>query len=411
MQRWVKFAKYLPSAGWQPVVYTPENPEQLALDESLLGEIPAEAEIIKTRISEPYDLYRKLVGKKSSDKSEGVNPLNSQKKGWKQKLGIWVRGNLFVPDPRIGWVRPSVKYLKKYLREHPVDAMVTTGPPQSMHLIGLGLKKEFPRLRWLADFRDPWTRLFYFKHLGLWPLAERKHRRLEKKVLDTADAVISVSPLVREEFLGMTDTPVHLITNGFDLTDFPAVQGLAPEDRFVLVHTGLFASDGNPLNLWKVLSGKCREDGAFASALRIILAGKVDPEIIEAVKDCGLEANLETPGYLPHDETTLLQQSAAVLLLPLRQEPEYRKVLPGKIFEYLAARRPVLGIGQEDGAAARILKDTAAGEMYDWDKTEPLRRFIDRQWDRFLAGDRTPVESDISLYDRRSLTRRLVEIL
>ena len=139
VQRWVKFSKYLPEFGWQPVVYTPENPEQLARDESLLADIPACAEVVKTRILEPYELYRRLTGGK---KGEGeVNPVNAQQKNWKQRLSLWVRGNCFVPDPRIGWVRPSVRFLKKYLAEHPVDAVVTTGPPHSVHLIGLGLKR------------------------------------------------------------------------------------------------------------------------------------------------------------------------------------------------------------------------------------------------------------------------------
>ena len=216
VQRWVKFSKYLPEFGWQPVVYTPENPEQLARDESLLADIPACAEVVKTHISEPYEIYRRLTGGKQGQE---VNPVNAQKKNWKQRLSLWVRGNCFIPDPRIGWVRPSVRFLKKYLTEHPVDAVVTTGPPQSVHLIGLGLKKALG-LHWIADFRDPWTEMFYYKHLGLSAAADRRHRRLEQAVLDGADTVISVSPPVAADFQSKTKTPVVLITNGFDESDF-----------------------------------------------------------------------------------------------------------------------------------------------------------------------------------------------
>ena len=414
VQRWVKFAKYLPSFGWQPVVYTPENPEQLAVDESLLSDVPEEAEIIKTHITEPYGLYRKFFGgsSKSTEKGTGLNPLNSQKKSWKQKLAVLLRGNLFVPDPRVWWVRPSVKYLKDYLEKHPVDAMVTTGPPQSMHLIGLGLKKAMgdKAPRWIVDFRDPWTQMFYFKHLGLLPLAERKHRRLEQRVLDAADDIISVTPLVQADFQAATKTPVHLITNGFDPSDYPESK-YVPGERFTIVHTGLFASDGNPLALWDILSEKCAADLAFAGALRIILAGKVDPEIVEAVRSRGLEANLELPGYLPHEATVALQSSASMLILPLRREPEYRKVLPGKIFEYLAARRPVLGIGQEDGAAATVLRTAGSGEMYDWENREPMELFLGRQWKSFLEGDCSPVGNDIDTYSRITLTGRLAGLL
>ena len=401
VQRWVKFSKYLPEFGWQPVVYTPENPEQLARDESLLKDIPACAEVIKTHISEPYEIYRRLTGGKAGQE---VNPVNAQRKSWKQRLSLWIRGNCFIPDPRVGWVRPSVRFLKKYLREHPVDAVVTTGPPQSVHLIGLRLKKELG-LRWIADFRDPWTEMFYYKHLGLSAAADRRHRRLEQAVLDGADKIISVSPPVAADFQAKTKTPVVLITNGFDESDFRSSEVNTPQcprAEIRLVHTGLFAADGNPLNLWDALAERCAADADFRARLQIRLAGKVDAAITDAIRARGLGDNLVELGYLPHDETVREQRAADILLLPLRQEPEYAKVLPGKIFEYLAARRPVLGIGQPDGAAAQILRDAGAGEMFDWDQRDQLLAFLDAEH---------PEATGIEKYSRRSLTAQLTQIL
>ena len=425
VQRWVKFSKYLPEFGWQPVVYTPENPEQLARDESLLADVPACAEIIKTHISEPYAAYRRLTGGKQGQE---VNPVNAQKKSWKQRLSLWVRGNCFIPDPRVGWVRPSVRFLKKYLKEHPVDAVVTTGPPQSVHLIGLELKKALG-VRWIADFRDPWTEMFYYKHLGLSAAADRRHHQLEQSVLDGADLIVSVSPPVAADFQAKTQTPVVLITNGFDESDFQAEEsgsgsahaepftrtgsgvseaqpdsgaGAAAVPPFRLVHTGLFAADGNPLNLWDALAERCTADPSFRQRLEIRLAGKVDAAITDAIRARGLGDNLVELGYLPHDATVREQRAADILLLPLRREPEYAKVLPGKIFEYLAARRPVLGIGQEDGAAAAVLRDAAAGDMFDWDKKTELLAFLDAEH---------PQTAGIEKYTRRALTARLAEVL
>ena len=398
VQRWVKFSKYLPEHGWQPVIYTPENPERLAYDESLLADIPECAEVIRRRIVEPYGLYRKLFGRSGGE----VNPLNSSGKSLKSKLSRVVRGNLFIPDPRVSWVRGSVRFLKKYLREHPVDAVVTTGPPQSMHLIGRGLKRSLG-MPWIADFRDPWTRMFYYKHLCLSKFADRKHHRLEQGVLDEADLVLAVSPPVRDDFQAQTRTPVHLITNGYDEDDFPVREpGSRKDGKFRIVHTGLFAADGNPLKLWDALARRCREDEDFAQRLEIRLAGKTDAPVLEAIRERGLGAQLVDLGYLPHSRVVQEQQEADLLILPLRHEPEYAKVLPGKIFEYIASGRPVLGIGQEDGAAAAILRDSGAGRMYDWDREDKFLEFMDMDHEAAEGAAR---------YSRKALTRQLVEEL
>lgn len=411
VQRWVKFAKYLPSEGWQPVIYTPENPEQLAVDESLAAEVPEAAEVVKTRIIEPYELYKKLLRRSGHSKEAvEVNPVNAQNKSLLQKAAMWVRGNLFRPDPRCLWIRPSVRFLKKYLSEHPVDLIVSTGPPQSMHMIGLRLSRE-TGLPWIADFRDPWTKIFYFKHLSMTPATERWHRKMEKKVLDEASAVVAVSPLVQQEFQAMTDTPVELITNGFDECDFssePCTQAYGgASQEFTITHTGLFAADGNPTVLWDVLAEKCQTDEAFRKLLRIKLIGKTDDQILKALKDRGLESSLINMGYQTHSIAVDQQRQASVLILPLRKEPEYRAVLPGKLFEYLASQRPILGIGQPDGAMAMIVNETGTGTVIDWNDKEGISQYIEQCWKRHLEGRLSSDGADLSRFTRRSLTRRM----
>ena len=381
VQRWVKFAKYLPSEGWQPVIYTPENPELTAIDESLCKEIPPEAEIIRTHITEPYDLYRRLTGAgkgntggRNEVRQKEVNPINGGKKSLKEKISLWIRGNFFIPDPR---------------------CLMKTAE-------ALGLP-------WIADLRDPWTKMFYFKHLHLSVFARKRHERLERKVLDKADAVVAVSPFVQQEFQEMTHTPVSLITNGFDENDF-AIE-VKPDGNFNITHTGLFATDGNPDVLWSVLGEICREDKVFKEKLRIRLAGKTDREIIESAYAAGLADNIVDSGYVDHIKAVEEQKAATLLILPLRKEPEYRATLPGKLFEYLASGRPILGIGQQDGAMAMIIRETGTGVVFDWNDAVSIRKYIGLCWKNYLSGTSFPRDTDISRYSRKKLTSAMAELM
>lgn len=405
VQRWVKFAKYLPTEGWEPVIFAPENADYPALDPSLQAELPENLEVLQGRIWEPYAAYRKLTGAKSTQ----VTEISSGKKTWKQKLSLWVRANLFVPDPRVSWVKPSVKTLLEYLKEHPVDVIVTTGPPHSVHLIGQKLHAA-TGTPWVADFRDPWSRMYYLKYLPMTAANWAKLYRMEQEVLDQCNTVLACTPLVQEEFQAQTNTPVACITNGFDEEDFagPAPQ---PDGHFNITHTGLFAADGNPLALWKVLGKLAASVPGFREDLRIRLVGKVDQEVLDAIADAGLAENVVALGPCDHATAVQEQRSASLLILPLRNDPQYAPILPGKLFEYLASRRPVLGIGQEDGAMARVLFSSRAGITADWDNPGPMRAFISTAWQQHCEGGVPATDAEIGHYSRRSLTHDLAELL
>jgi hypothetical protein len=244
---------------------------------------------------------------------------------------------------------------------------------------------------------------------------ERWHRKMEKKVLDEASAVVAVSPLVQQEFQAMTDTPVELITNGFDSCDFDQekvadAEG-GPEKEFIITHTGLFAADGNPTVLWDVLKEKCSKDEKFGRLLKIKLIGKTDRQITEALDTAGLSANVINMGYLPHGDAVREQRSASILILPLRKEPEYKAVLPGKVFEYIASLRPVMGIGQSDGAMSMIVSRTNTGTVIDWEDKATMKEFIDICWEKHLAGELRVENADIEQFTRKKLTAEMVSLL
>ena len=407
VQRWVKFVKYLPAEGWEPVVFAPLNADYPSLDPSFEAEVPASVEVLRGRIWEPYAAYRKLLGGKQA--STQVTEISSGKKTWKQKLSLWIRANLFVPDPRVGWVKPSVKTLKAYLAEHPVDVIVTTGPPHSVHLIGQRLHKDLGT-PWIPDFRDPWSRMYYLKYLPMTSRTWRRLRAQEQAVLDQCSTVLACTPLVQEDFRAQTRTPVACITNGFDEEDFlgPAPEG---DGLFNITHTGLFAADGNPLALWKVLEKLAKTEPGFRQELRIRLVGKVDREVLDAIATAGLSENVVLLGPLNHADAVREQRSATILLLPLRNDAQYAPILPGKLFEYLAARRPVLGIGQEEGAMANVLFSARAGITADWDNPAPMRAFLANAWRQHCEGGVPATTGDISPYTRRATTKALADLL
>lgn len=355
VQRWLKMAKYLPQHGWRPVVYTPENPEIITPDEALSKEVPAEAEIIMRPIHEPYAFYKRLTGRKAHEKVHlGFLNEGAKKKSLREDLAVWVRGNAFIPDARVWWVRPSVKFLTGYLREHPVDAMVSTGPPHSMHLIALGLKKEFPDLRWIADWRDPWTNIDFYDQLKLTTWADRKHHRLEREVVTRADVNVAVGWTMAEELMGIGSKRTEVITNGFDPDDVPSPP-VPVDDTYSLVHVGNMTASRDIPPLWPALAELCKADPEFGRKLILRFVGPVDQVVLTSIERAGLAGHVERVGSVGHAEAMREMQRARVLLLSVNDTANAKGVLTSKVFEYLAVGRPILAFGPKDGDVARVL--------------------------------------------------------
>lgn len=405
VQRWLKFVKYFRDYGIEPVVYAPENPSYPLIDEDFVSEIPQGIEIIKTPIREPYRLAKVFSKKKTKQFSSGI--ISKKDSSLLEKSMLYIRGNFFIPDARIGWVKPSVNYLSTYLSKNPVDVLITTGPPHSMHLIGMELKKK-TGVKWIADFRDPWTTIHYHSSLKLNKKSQQKHKGLEALVLNTADEIVVTSPSTKKEFEAITKKPISVITNGYDTDEKIQV---SVDSKFSISHIGSLLSGRNPKILWEVLEEISQSNPLFKSDLKLKFAGAVSEEVKESLAEKGLIENTEFLGYISHKEAIEQQHSSQILLLVEIDSEETRAILPGKLYEYMVANRPIIALGPEDSDIEEIIKNTETGKFFTYKEKLGLKEIILKYYKEFNEGSLKIQSREIVAYSRKELTKRFSELI
>lgn len=406
VQRWLKFVKYLPEFDIQPIVYVPENPTYPIIDEGLVNEISDKVIVLKNKIWEPYQLASVFSKKKTKKISSGIFP-HQKKQTFLDKTFLWVRGNLFIPDARVFWVKPSVAYLEKYIKENNIDTIVTSGPPHSLHLIGLELKEKL-NVKWFADFRDPWTTIGYHKALRLSNYAAKKHKSLEHKVLNTADTIIVTSKTTKAEFQAITNEPIWVITNGYDIEN---VEKQILDSKFTLAHIGSFLSDRNPKFLWECLVELLQEIPDFKSHLEIKLIGAVSQEVLDSIQEFNLNSYLNLLGYVSHHEAIAHQKKSQVLLLIEINSEDTKSIIPGKLFEYMVSNRPIIAIGPQGSDFADIIKETNTGVFFDYSEKAKLKSVILDFYNQFLEGRLQANGVGLQQYSRKNLTRQLAQLI
>jgi len=409
VQRWVKFAKYLRDFGWDPIIYTPSNPERPAIDHSLSKDIPDDLTVIKQPIWEPYSFYKKFVGLKADEKLGSGLMKTGKESSFFHSLSVWIRGNFFIPDARKFWIRPSVNFLTDYLSKNPVDAIISTGPPHSMHMIAKNVTSKIS-IPWLADFRDPWTNIDFFDELKLSHYAKAKHHKLEKEVLNRADDIVVISPTMKKEFQEITDTPVSVIPNGFDSADF-SKSTYKPGSSFSLSHVGMMTPTRNPKILWEAISELNKEIDTFKNNFKLRLIGKVDGAIKEDIAHYDVQELVQIESYIPHDEIIDVQQNSDSLLLIINNTPNAPLILTGKLFEYLAAKRPIICLSPVNGDAKEVIDETKSGAFILYSEKDRLKKEIVRLY-RNWEQDITSYEGiNADKYSRQSLTLKIANQL
>jgi hypothetical protein len=399
VQRWLKFVKYLQEFGIEPVVYTVENANYLKQDISLLNEVPKGIEILKQPIWEPTAL---LFWKKSKQQTKGISNVS------KGRFLSFIRGNFFIPDPKVFWVKPSVSYLQKYLDNHTIDVIISTGPPHSMHLIAEKLHQK-NTVKWLADFRDPWSDLYYNTDFNQLAFAKNKNKRLEERILRNSDCILTVSNSLKEE-LEKTAKKVEVITNGFD-DEFSASNNVILDTKFSISYIGLLPKQSNPKLLFKVLKGLCKESEIFKKDLKLNFIGDISEEVKVEILANKLDENTDFVGYVSHQEAIAYQNKSQVLLLLIPNVKNNEGILTGKLFEYLKAKRPILAIGPEKGDLATILQETNSGVIVNFDAEEKLKLEIVALYQKYKEDKLTVNFNNIEKYHRKELTKKLAFIL
>ena len=411
VQRWLSMSKHLFDLENKVTVLVPKNANYPIIDESLNKQVHGNINIIQVKIFEPFYLINRLINQKSKQLSSGIIPEKKQQ-SFLESLLLWIRGNFFIPDSRLFWIRPAVKKINQLLKEQTIHTIITTGPPHSVHLIGQKIKYKHPKIQWITDFRDPWTTIGYHSALYLKKSSEAKHLALEKQILQSADKILVTSQVTKEEFMTKTSKPIKVITNGFDDQDnLASLHGKFANHKFSLAHIGSWLTERNPAILWQVLAELVSENKQFAALLEIRIAGKTSEIIFKQLQKNNLSYCVVNYGYLNHNEVVTLQKESTVLLLIEIDKPETKGIIPGKLFEYLISNRPIIAIGPQGSAIKPIIESTNTGKYFNYYQKQDLKHSILKLFEAFLTKNLAVNAIGVNSYHRRNLTKALLNFI
>ena len=407
VQRFLKFSKYLREFGWEPIILTVDNGSYPSTDKTLEQDIPEGLEVYRSQSFEPFRWYNLLKGKKTKDATVGA--IGLQGSSLFQRLALYVRANFFIPDARVGWNRFAIRKAHLIFKEHQIDAIISTGPPHSSHLIANALKKTH-HIPWIADLRDPWTTVFYNAFFPRTESTKKRDKQLEDLVLKNADSISVVSNGMLEEFSDRAKD-ISLIYNGFDDEDFKSLKKNNTE-KFTISYVGNFKPNQNAVVVWECLKELSHKTPQFKSDLKIVLTGNVDPSIVKSIQENGLEEQLSLEGFAAHHTAVQRMLDANLLLFVIPVSERNHLIITGKLFEYLATGNPILAIGPKGGNASALLTDAKRDDMLDYGDKNLIMKQIENAYQNWKKE--TPADfshEDLERFTRKGLTEKLANKL
>ena len=398
----MKFVKYLPEYNIKPILYIPENPNYPIYDYSLNDEVSEKLEIIKNPITEISNI---ISNSKSLNLIRSGNIPNPKEQSLFQRLLFFIRGNLFIPDMKILWKNKSIDFIENYLSKTKIDVVITTGPPHSLHLIGYELKKRL-NIKWISDFRDPWVNLNYLNRFHLLPSVKRRHKQLRDKVLINSNSVIVTSEKLKKLYKEITPN-IFKITNGYDY-EYSTVN---IDSKFSISHIGSLYPERNPKYLWDIIDEICINNEEFRSNLQINFIGNTSEKIIKYLSNKTFKSCVKFFDYVDYKRAIEFMCSSQILLMVEVNDNDSSYAIPGKLFDYLNSKRPIIAIGPDRSEVNQILYDTNAGKFFNYNESINLKLHIENLYNQYEMGSISYDAKNISIYRRKNLTEELSKII
>lgn len=407
--RCLKIVKYLREFGWEPVVFTARDASYQFEDTSNFKDVPRDLEIQRVHAPEPTNLFKRITGRTSREPLLSITSTSQEKRSMLDEFGIWVRGNFFIPDARALWIRPSVRFLRNYLRTHSIDAIFTDGPPHTNTVIGLRIAQEF-KIPWIADFQDPWTQVDYYTDMKIGKRADRIHRALEQEVFSTASLISIASPTWARDLEAIGARNVQVLPYGFDEADFETYKPIPTPGRFILFHGGLLGKDRNPIGLFQALRELLDTETSWAESLEIRLAGPVDVEVQNTIAQYDLMPWTTFLGTIPREEIIRELEQASVLLLPINQASNAAGRIPGKLFELLRSGKPILSFSEVPGDVNDYITQLRVGRTFGYLDSSEIQKTLE-MWISDQSDISIPEPSSFKPFSNQALAETVAQWL